>query len=100
MEKVKPVLILPIGCISKSDMKVLKNNGICVVEAKDPSAVRFLEPPIVNDYSIQEKAAIELCRYYCQKETFMISKDNFNNTLVHFLINGTKLKPVNKVKNN
>lgn len=38
----KPMMILPRGEISKADIARLNQNGLCVVEAKDPAKVRFV----------------------------------------------------------
>ena len=59
--KMKPVMIVPKGALSKADLKRLNDNFICVVEAKDPAAVRWMEP-YPQGYNVQELAAIELAR--------------------------------------
>lgn len=61
LPRIKPLIIIPNGEISRRDIKRLNDNGFCVVEAKDPSKVRFADPP-PGDYSAQERAAIDLFR--------------------------------------
>lgn len=58
-EKMQPIVILPKGEMTKVDIARLRKNGICVVEAKEPSKVRFAEP-YPQGYDIQDAAAIEL----------------------------------------
>jgi hypothetical protein len=60
-QRIKPVVILVEGSMSKRDIQRLRSNGLCVVESKNPSNVRFLDPPPFG-YSQQEEAAIELSR--------------------------------------
>lgn len=60
-KRVRPIIILPPDAMSEKDMEALRRNGVCVVTAKDPAAVRFTEPPPYG-YTLQEKAAIGLCR--------------------------------------
>lgn len=59
----KPMIILPLGCMSKENLKILNDNGICVVEAKDPSKVKFVDPiPSISSRTDIERAAIQLSR--------------------------------------
>jgi hypothetical protein len=60
-KRLQPTIIVLTGSMSKEDIKLLRDNGFCVVESKDPSRVRFMDPPPL-DYSLQEEAAIELAR--------------------------------------
>lgn len=57
----KPVIVLPVGEMTKKDIDRLNRSGFCVVECKTPSAVRFLDPP-TGDWSQRDMAAIQLCR--------------------------------------
>src|SRR5262245_57081515 len=59
----KPVIILPCEAMSKEDIELLRANDICVVEADDPDAVRFMEPPPSGDYDVVDRGAIELGRW-------------------------------------
>lgn len=65
--RMKPIIVLPIGEVSQEDIAELRKNGICTIEAKDPSLVRFIEPPPFG-YSEQEKAAIELFRVMLRRK--------------------------------
>lgn len=59
--KMKPVVIVQKGTMSQPDLKRLRDNGICVVESKNPQMIRYMEPA-PQGYTIQEWAAIELAR--------------------------------------
>ena len=37
----KPIIIVPPKQLSKADIEMLRKNDLCVVEAKDPSKVKF-----------------------------------------------------------
>ena len=57
----KPMMILKVGTMKKADIQRLNDNGLCVVEAKDPAAVRFVDPiPVSAARTKIETAAIEL----------------------------------------
>jgi hypothetical protein len=96
----KPVIVIPQKCMSKADIAELRKAGFCVVEAQDPSLVRFIEPPPMG-YSVQEQAAVKLCR--------CIAKNNVNSQatpwsysvlmskLAELMIEGTPLAPVQGV---
>src|ERR1017187_4305303 len=95
--RMQPVIISPVGAVSKADMRRLNRNGFVVVEAKDPSAVRFMEPP-PEGYNTQEKAAIALCRYLLSNENGL----NRNRTEIqasysHFLLEGWPLRSVQEL---
>lgn len=60
-ERVRPVVIIEPGAMSKRDISRMNKAGITVVEAKNPPAIRFLDPP-PYDRDDQERAAISLCR--------------------------------------
>lgn len=68
---IKPTMILPKGQVSREDIDKLNENGLCVVEAEDPSLVRFMEPP-PEGYSLRELSAIQLFR------VVMASRGNTN----------------------
>lgn len=58
-----PIIILPENAMSADDIKRLNDNGICVVSAKDPAAVKFVDPiPSAAQRTKIEDAAIELSR--------------------------------------
>jgi hypothetical protein len=60
-EKMKPIVILKTGTMAKKDIRLLRDNGLCVVESKEPSAVRFMEP-LPESFNTQQWAAIALAR--------------------------------------
>lgn len=65
----KPILILPPGEMSPEDMDRLRENDICVVEAKDPSAIRFCDPPPSGNYDQVTEASLTLSRYVVNNTT-------------------------------
>lgn len=92
--RMKPVIVLPPKSVSKADIKELRENGICVIVAKDPSVVRFIEPP-PNGYNEQEKAAIKLCRYLVRRDnTASCGRQEIMALLAHFFIEGSPLQTV------
>ena len=59
----KPIIILPPDTMSKEHIKLLRDNGLCVVVAKDPAKVKFVDPlPVVSSRTKIESAAIQLSR--------------------------------------
>lgn len=59
----KPIIILQPGSMSKEGMDSLRANELCVVEAKDPSLVKFVDPiPSISSRTEIENAAIQLSR--------------------------------------
>ena len=87
----RPVIILPTGEVSKKDLRELRKNGFCVVEAKAPGLVRFLEPP-PQDYSMQEEAAIKLCRSLLDKtNTLCLTRQEIASKYALIIIDGTPL---------
>lgn len=59
----KPIIILPPDAISDEDIKQLRENDLCVVVAKDPSAVKFVDPiPAMSSRTQIDRAAIALSR--------------------------------------
>jgi len=95
--RIQPVIILPLDMMSKKDIAILRRNMLCVVECKDPSAVRFCEPP-PNGYSEQEKAAIKLCRYVMsQNSTVGWTKRDLAERLADFFIAGSPLEGATRV---
>lgn len=90
--RMRPVVILPENAMTKADINKLCRNGICVVEAKDPSAVRFCEPP-PEGYSVQERAAISLFRYLMRKDIDRSrSRLDIGSLYADFIIKGTPLE--------
>jgi len=96
--RMKPVIIIPVGQVSKRDLKRLNDNSFCVVEAKDPSTIRFSEPP-PNGYSEQEKAAIQLCRFVISHPSAASwTRLELGNLLARFFIEGSPLQPLTQIK--
>lgn len=89
----KPVLILPKGGMSADDIKRLRDNGICVVEAKDPSHVRFTEPPIGGP--ILERAAISLARELLSGDNYYgLSRADARAKYARIIVEGSSLSAV------
>lgn len=76
---------------------MLRDNGICVVESSDPSAVRFVEPmPELAQRTKIENAAIQLSRRIMNRQPpFLdgkyIDKESVWRTFTQIVINGTPL---------
>lgn len=59
----KPIIILPPNVMSDENIKLLRDNDLCVVVSEDPGAVKFIDPlPAVSSRSQMEHAAIQLSR--------------------------------------
>jgi hypothetical protein len=64
----KPVLILPRDAMSEHDIDLLKENGFCVVIAKKPALVKFLDPiPAISSRTEIEAAAIRTTEHFLNK---------------------------------
>ena len=98
-KRMKPVIILPEGMMSKADKSRLNANDFCVVECKDPSLVRFQEPPPLG-YSAQEKAAIQLCRWILSHTlgSTSFNKQELSAKLAEIFIHGSQLEPIRQVQ--
>lgn len=92
-ERMKPVMILPKDAVTRADIRELRRNGICVVEATDPSLVRFVDPP-PQGYSAQERAAIQLARAILRpiNRGKMISNDTWTGLFVDLILAGSPLE--------
>lgn len=59
----KPIIILPPDEIKPEDIAILRENGLCVVEAKHPHEIKFVDPiPSFVQRTKIESAAISLSR--------------------------------------
>ncbi len=59
----KPIIILPPDVMSEENIKLLRENDLCVVIAKDPCKVKFVDPiPAVSSRTQMETAALKLSR--------------------------------------
>lgn len=94
--RMKPIVILPEGAMKPRDVKKLTDNGICVVEAKDPSLVRFMEPP-PDGYSVQERAAISLFRRLVARNAFNVDRRQFAEMYCDIILEGFPLRQVERV---
>lgn len=91
----KPIIILPPDAVSAEDIKVLRENHLCVVVAKDPEAVKFLDPiPAVSSRSEMENAAIQLSRKLLAGQLVGENyRENITRLYVDILVKGTALDP-------
>lgn len=94
--RMKPIIILPPDAMADDQIQQLRDNGLCVVVAKDPSKVKFLDPiPSAAERTKIEDAAIQLSRkvlatgYWSHNDT----RQNLAATFVDILVSGTKLDP-------
>lgn len=92
----KPMIILPKGQMSVADMKTLRENNVCVVEAKDPAKFKFVDPiPAMSCRNKMEEAAIRLSRRiinwdFTNQDGGLYKKDAIGMYL-QFLVEGTSL---------
>lgn len=91
----KPIIILPPDAMSADDIKMLRDNGICVVVASNPNAVKFVDAiPAVSSRTTMEHAAIQLSRKLLAGE--LVGNDYKKNVAalyVDLLVKGTPLDP-------
>jgi len=59
----KPIIILPPNQVSDKHVTELRKNDLCVVVAKDPAKVKFVDPiPAISSRTTIENACIKLSR--------------------------------------
>ena len=94
----KPMIILPPDLMSEQDIKVLRENGICVVVATDPAKVRFVDPlPAVSSRTDIENAAIKFSRVLLNRQWGDVSSSGcigiseFARIYLDCLLEGTPL---------
>jgi len=92
----KPMMIVPPGVLTDPNVKQLRDNGICVVVAKDPSRVRFVDPiPATSSRTNMEQAAIGLSRKLLNwpwgDQSYSWNKGDFCNMYIELLLKGTSL---------
>lgn len=86
------MIILPPDTMSEADMKLLRENQICVVVAKDPAKVKFVDPiPAASSRTQIENAAIQLSRRCLKGELFPNNRGDFARLFVDCLVVGTPL---------
>jgi len=96
----QPMIILPPEMMSEQNIQALRDNGICVVEAKDPSKIKFVDPiPAVSSRTGIENAAIQLSRCVlngmgrCLVENGKMDRVSIMRQYIDFLVVGTPLDP-------
>lgn len=99
--RMRPILIIPPDCVSTEDQARLNENWICVVVAKDPAAVKFLDPiPHAANHTHIEAAAIALSRKVLTRDFFdrygsagSANRSDVSRLFVELLVKGTALDP-------
>jgi hypothetical protein len=93
-----PIIIIPPNTMSEADIKMLRDNELCVVVAKNPAAVKFLDPiPAAGQRTQIEAAAIKLSRILLNGQWANISnasqigRSEFARLYVELLTEGTAL---------
>jgi len=96
----KPMMILPPGLMSKADIELIRENGICVAVASDPTKVKFIDPiPAASSRSQIEDAAIKLSRILLNGQwgnfynSSQLGKSEFSVLFLKCLLQGTPLDP-------
>jgi len=94
----KPIIILTPDSMSAEDIKMLRDNELCVVVSKNPAAVKFVDPiPAMSSRTQIEQAAINLSRKVLHGRWGHITADTtigintFSRLFVECLIEGTPL---------
>lgn len=94
-DRMKPIIVLPEGTMKAEDIAKLTDNGLCVVEAKNPALVKFVDPiPSAAQRTKVEDAAIQLSRKLLNGFGYnngYISPAGVASLYVHLLVNGTPL---------
>lgn len=94
----KPMIILPPDAMSEENIKLLRENDICVVVASNPAAVRFVDPiPAISSRTDIENAAIQLSRKVLNPGIWNSSSDvpgMLAKLYIECLIKGTPLDPL------
>jgi hypothetical protein len=95
----KPIIILPPDTMSEENIKLLRENGLCVVVAKDPARVKFVDPiPAVSSRTQMESAAIKLSRILLHgawanwSTSGCIGRETMAKIYVDLLVEGTPLE--------
>lgn len=100
-DNMKPIVILPPGAMTDDNMTMLRENGLCVVVAENPPAVKFLDPiTAVIGRTAVESAAIELSRKVLNPESYARyaagagpSRAGWAAIYIDILVKGTSLQP-------
>lgn len=94
----KPMIIVQPDVMSEADIELLRKNDICVVVAKDPSKVKFVDPiPAASSRNQIENAAIQLSRILLNRQWTHVSNCSqighaeISRLYIDALIQGTEL---------
>jgi hypothetical protein len=91
----KPMIILPPDVMDKEEIKKLNDNGMCVVVAKEPSKIKFVDPiPAASSRTHMENAAIALSRKLLNwpwEKNASIYKGTVAEMYITLLVEGTPL---------
>ena len=94
----KPMIILPPDVMEKEEIQKLNDNGMCVVVAKDPAKIKFVDPiPAAASRTHIENAAISLSRKLLDwpwDKNSSLYKGTVAEMFVNFLTKGTPLDPI------
>lgn len=96
IEHMKPIIILPPDTMSADDIKLLRDNEICVVVASNPAAVKFVDliPAALSRTKI-ENAAIAFSRKILNRGVYDDNtRGNLAKMYVELLVKGTALDPM------
>lgn len=95
----KPIIIVPPKVLNDEALTLLRENGLCVIVADDPSKVRFLDPiPSASSRTSIESAAVKLSRILLNgmwgnySTSGVIGRDEFCKIFVDILVDGTPLQ--------
>jgi hypothetical protein len=92
----KPMIVVPPDVMDADNLKMLRDNDICVVVAKNPAQLHFMDPlPAASNRTQIENAAIQLSRRLLN-ETFNSTtfyKSTFAALFIEILIKGSPLDP-------
>lgn len=94
--KMKPMMIVPPDTLSAEDIEELRKNHVCVVVAKDPAAVKFVDPiPSISSRTEVENAAISLSRKLMTQGFWQhdATRQTITATFVDLLVKGSPLDP-------
>ncbi len=92
----KPIIILPPGAMSQEDIELLRGNELCVVVAKNPATVKFVDPiPAASSRTKIEDAAIKLSRKVLSQGFWSSesTRSDMTRAFIDILVNGTPLDP-------
>jgi hypothetical protein len=91
------MIIIPPGQMAQSEIKLLRDNDICVVIAKNPEKLKFVDPiPAISQRGEIETAAIKFTRLMLNPSMWNNSEASWNKQdmakmFTTYLINGTPL---------